>query len=228
MEQTVLVVDDKINVQILLNDVLSSHGYKVICASNGKDALMQLAKNNPDIVLLDIMMPQMDGYQFISELRKSSELPVIMITAKQLEADVIKGFELGADDYISKPFKMSEMLVRLKAVLKRTTLNQAHKQRLQVSGLLLNTQNNELRFNHEVVDLTLAEIALLTLLMQNVEHTVTKAALCTQLINAGYSGLESTLKIHIRNIRSKLAPVTKELLQIESVFGIGYRLRGKS
>ncbi|WP_413699428.1 response regulator transcription factor [Psychromonas sp. KJ10-10] len=225
MKQTVLVIDDKINVQIMLTDVLTTHGYQVICASNGKEGLHKLTKHKPDIILLDVMMPQMDGYEFIKKLRQTSELPVIMITAKQQEADIVKGFELGADDYIAKPFRMNEMLMRLKAVLKRTAGNAIPQTLLRVASLTLNTENKELTINGKLIELTVAELTLLYLLMQNAEHTVTKATFCTQLINEGYSGLESTLKIHIRNIRIKLEPLIEGQLSIESIFGIGYRLR---
>lgn len=227
MTQTILVVDDKLNVQTLLSEVLSSNGFKVLCASNGRDALLVLKKNTPDLILLDVMMPQMDGYEFIGKLRKTSDLPVIMITAKQQEQDIVRGFELGADDYISKPFKMRELIVRVQAVLKRTARSLSTNPLLRVTKLSLNTVTNELRIDNEPdpVELTLAELALLSLLMTSVEHTVNKAEICRHLIAEGYSGSESTLKIHIRNLRNKLELRLKDHLKIESVFGVGYRLR---
>lgn len=225
MTQTVLVVDDKLNVRLLLSDFLTEHGYTVITASNGHEAVQKIKQTEPDIILLDIMMPQMDGYQFISRLRQTSQLPVIMITAKQHENDVVRGFELGADDYIIKPFRMSELLMRLKAVLRRSTQSYSPSQLLQVSALQMDLVNNEVRINDKFINLTPAEFSLLKKLMHSVEHTVTKAALCTYLIENGYSGSESTLKIHIRNIRTKLEPNAAQHLHIESVFGVGYRLR---
>ncbi|WED24494.1 response regulator transcription factor [Vibrio sp. JC009] len=225
MTQSILVVDDKLNVQKLISDFLTSKGYQVNCASNGRDALLQLKKQTPDLILLDVMMPQMDGYQFISKLRETSDLPVIMITAKQHESDVVKGFELGADDYITKPFKMSELLVRTKAVLKRTSGGFTQNPRLKVANIVLDTSSKELRIDDKLIELTQAELALFELLMKSVEHTVSKADICTHLINEGYSGSESTLKIHIRNLRNKLEPMIKEQVEIESVFGVGYRLR---
>lgn len=225
MTQTILVVDDTLNVQRLLEDLLSSKGYEVVCASNGRDALLAMKKCIPDLILLDIMMPQMDGYTFISKLRESSNLPVIMITAKQQEEDLVKGFELGADDYITKPFRMSELIARVTAVLKRTSGGVTSSSQLSVANLTLDTANKSLKVNNEFVELTLAELALLELLIQSVEQTVSKAHICMHLIDQGYSGSESTLKIHIRNLRNKLEPLIKELLVIESVFGVGYRLR---
>ena len=112
MSRKILVVDDKRNVQVLLSDFLSSQDFEVLTASDGREALDAVRDGSPDLILLDIMMPNMDGYQFISQLRRTSSIPVIMITAKQQEADLIKGFDLGADDYITKPFRLRELLAR--------------------------------------------------------------------------------------------------------------------
>ncbi len=119
MARKILVVDDTRNVQLMLSDFLSGQDFEVLIASDGREALELAAAAHPDLILLDIMMPQMDGYQFISQLRRSSSTPVIMITARQQEADIIRGFDLGADDYITKPFRLRELLVRMRAVLRR-------------------------------------------------------------------------------------------------------------
>jgi DNA-binding response OmpR family regulator len=224
MNQTILVVDDKLNVQKLLADFLTSQGFSVLSASNGRDAQLVLKKQQLDLILLDIMMPQMDGYTFISKLRESSDLPVIMITAKQQESDVIKGFELGADDYITKPFRMSELLMRAKAVLKRTARAYANQSQLRVAGLMLDTESNEVRADKQRIELTQAEVALLALLMQSAERAVAKGELCSHLIEQGFSGSESTLKIHMRNLRNKLEPLCNQMISIDAVFGVGYRL----
>jgi DNA-binding response OmpR family regulator len=225
MSQTILVVDDKFNVQTLLSDVLTSKGFNVVCASNGRDAQLVLNKLTPDLILLDVMMPQMDGYSFLSQLRQTSDVPVIMITAKQQEQDLIKGFDLGADDYICKPFKMSELLVRVRAVLKRTSRLLSTNPLLKAERLTLDTVTKEVRVDNQRVELTVAEFALLSVLIKSLEHTVPKAEMCQQLMKEGYSGSESTLKIHVRNLRHKLAPELNGSLEIESVFGVGYRLR---
>lgn len=227
MKYSILVVEDKLNVQKMLFDFLTEKGHRVNCAANGRDALIFIKKQVVDIVLLDIMMPQMDGYQFMEKLRESSETPVIMITAKQEEADIVKGFELGADDYIVKPFKINELLVRINAVLKRASVCYARNSVIKVNNLSLDKKSKELRIDEQLVDLTLAEFSLLQQLMESVEHSVSKAVLCTHLMDQGYSGSESTLKIHIRNLRQKLAPLHQDKILIEAVFGVGYRLRKK-
>ena len=120
MTRKILIVDDTRNVQLMLSDFLMSQNYQVLTASDGQEALRVVHESLPDLILLDIMMPNMDGYQFITQLRKESNIPVIMITARQLEADIVRGFDLGADDYITKPFRMRELLVRIRAVMRRS------------------------------------------------------------------------------------------------------------
>jgi DNA-binding response OmpR family regulator len=224
MKQTILVVDDKKNVQQLLTEFLNGHGYCVNLAGNGKEALASIDAVKPDIILLDIMMPEMDGYAFIQILRKNHDLPVIMISAKQHESDLIKGFSLGADDYIIKPFRLSELLVRIKAVLRRSTKYDSITTNLSFAGLDLNKTTNEAHYQGNPIALTASEFCLLTLLVQCAEQTVNKADLCRYLIAHGNTGLESTLKIHIRNLRIKLNQRAIHAFEISSVFGIGYRL----
>lgn len=180
--------------------------------------------NKPDIILLDIMMPEMDGYEFIQILRQNDDLPVIMISAKQHESDLIKGFSLGADDYIIKPFRLSELLVRIKAVLRRSAKYDVITTNLSFAGLELNKMTNETSYQGSPIALTASEFCLLTLLVQCAEQTVNKADLCRYLIAHGNTGLESTLKIHIRNLRIKLNQDAINAFEISSVFGIGYRL----
>ncbi|MBM7036615.1 response regulator transcription factor [Vibrio ulleungensis] len=222
---SILVVDDKLSVQQLLNDFLTSHNCSVVSASNGVEALQIIKQSKPDLVLLDIMMPLMDGYALLDKIRENSQLPVILISAKQEEQDIVRGFDHGADDYIIKPFRMQELLARIKAVLKRSNHGFTHNDQLIAGPLSLDITRNELRAEDEVIDVTKAECALLKQLMQSVESAVNKAEISCSLIEQGFSGSESTLKIHVRNLRKKLEPSTKGQVEIESVFGIGYRLK---
>jgi DNA-binding response OmpR family regulator len=222
---SILVVDDKHSVQQLLKDFLASHNYLVMSASNGVEALQKIKQSKPDLVLLDIMMPLMDGYKLLDKIRENSQLPVILISAKQEEQDIVRGFDHGADDYIIKPFRMQELLARIKAVLKRSNHGFTHHDQLLVGPLSLDLSRNEVRVSDDVIDLTKAECALLKLLMQSAESAVNKAEISCSLIEQGFSGSESTLKIHIRNLRKKLQPSTMDQIEIESVFGVGYRLK---
>ncbi len=224
MTRKVLVVDDKKNVQILLTDFLTAQGFEVISASDGFEALDLIREHAPEIILLDIMMPNMDGYQLISKLRKESQIPVIMITAKQQESDLIRGFDLGADDYITKPFRMRELLVRMRAVLRRAAPMKANEPLLAIGDLVLDRNKHNVKINETTVELTPLEFQLLDILMSAGGQVVRRAALCMRLVEFGYTGSESTLKIHIRNLRNKIEKDPNEPRIIETVFGIGYRL----
>lgn len=224
MTRKVLVVDDTKNVQILLTDFLSGQGFAVFTAGDGREALETVKQENPDIILLDIMMPNMDGYQFISYLRRESDVPVIMITAKQQEADLIRGFDLGADDYITKPFRMRELLVRMRAVLRRAAQKESSEPVLEYNDLILDRSKHEVRIKDKPVELTPLEFQLLEILMESSGQVVQRAAFCTRLIEHGFSGSEATLKIHIRNLRMKIEENPEDPRYVETVFGIGYRL----
>lgn len=219
----ILVVDDTRNVQLMLSDFLTSQDYEVLIASDGNEALESVRQCHPDLILLDIMMPNMDGYQFITHLRRESSIPVIMITAKQQEADIIRGFDLGADDYITKPFRMRELLVRIRAVMRRSAPQIDDAPSLVFGDLSLDHQKHEVTQNNQPVDLTPLEFMILEMLMQSPGQVIRRAELCIRLMENGYAGSESTLKIHIRNIRQKLEDDLEQPRYIETVFGIGYR-----
>ncbi|WP_261817931.1 response regulator transcription factor [Vibrio gallicus] len=221
----VLIVEDKLNVQHLLTDFLTSNHFAVSCASNGLDAMHCIEHDNPDLVLLDIMMPVMDGYAFIKKLRAKSSLPVIVISAKQQEQDIVTGFELGADDYISKPFRMMELLARVNAVLKRASISHPTGVSLQAGPLSLDLNSSEVFVKAERIAVTKVEYTLLVTLLRNKTRAVSKSELCCQMMEQGFSGSEATLKIHIRNLRKKLHPYCGNGLEIESIFGVGYRLK---
>jgi DNA-binding response OmpR family regulator len=223
MQRKVLIVDDTRNVQVMLSDFLSSQSFDVLTASDGREALDMLHQYHPDLILLDIMMPNMDGYQFISHLRRESSIPVIMITARQQEADIIHGFDLGADDYVTKPFRMRELLVRMRAVLRRAAPKEAEEACLTIGDISLDKSKHEVRQQEQLIELTPLEFLILEVLMQSPGQVVRRADLCVRLMENGFTGSESTLKIHIRNLRMKLADDLEEPRYIETVFGIGYR-----
>ncbi len=223
MPRKILVVDDTKNVQTLLSDFLTSQDFEVVTASDGREALDVFRAAGPDLILLDIMMPNMDGYQFITHLRRESNTPVIMITAKQQEADVIHGFDLGADDYVTKPFRMRELLVRMRAVLRRAASKENGESSISVGDITLDCGKHEVTVHGEPVELTPLEFQILELLIHAPGQVVKRADLCMRLMENGYSGSEATLKIHIHNLRLKLNDDTNQPHYIETVFGIGYR-----
>ena len=223
MSRKILVVDDTENVQTMLTDFLVSQSFEVLNAGDGRQALDLVRSEKPDLVLLDIMMPNMDGYQFITSLRRESSLPVIMITARQQEADIIHGFDLGADDYVTKPFRMRELLVRMRAVLRRALEQEAGSPCLTIGDISLDAGRHEVSLQGRVVDLTPLEFQVLERLMRSAGQVVKKADICIYLMENGFSGSEATLKIHIHNLRLKLHDDLENPRCIETVFGIGYR-----
>lgn len=226
MAQKILVVDDNKNAQELLSESLTGLEFVVFTASNGRDALSQMEAVSPDLILLDVMMPTMDGYQFISRVRKISNVPIIMLTAKRQEHDVVRGFELGADDYVTKPFRIRELLMRVRAVLRRAKVDTDEPEaKVQVIGALtIDKANRRAEIEGRTVNLTAAEFCVLERLAQSVDLPVTHASLSTHLIYHNFSGSENTLKIHVRNIRLKIEPDPTRPQFIEMVFGTGYRL----
>ncbi len=225
MSRTVLVVDDKQSIRVLLSDFLTGQGYTVFTASDGLEAC-ELVKQNPvDIILLDIMMPNMDGYQFISRLHKESNIPVIMITAKQDEADLVKAYDLGTDDFLTKPFSMRELLVRMRAVLRRTEHMDTPQAPLTVGGLEMDRSCHTVTLDGKPVELTPIEFEILEILILANGQIVNRADFSTRLIEMGYLGSEATLKIHIRNIRTKIEKDPNDPQFIETVFGVGYRIK---
>ncbi|HOZ37939.1 MAG TPA: response regulator transcription factor [Anaerolineaceae bacterium] len=229
MSRKILVVDDTRNVQLMLQEYLENQGFEICLAYDGVEAMEIFHAGGIDLILLDIMMPNMDGYQFISKLRSESSLPVIMITAKQQEADVVRGFELGADDYITKPFRLRELLMRIRAVMRRAAVSEEAAALITVQNLSLDSARHEVRKDGELIDLTPLEFALLTLMMESVGKVVRRQEISLWLMDNGFVGSEATIKIHIRNLRQKLGDDLAEPSYIETVFGVGYRfLEGES
>jgi len=225
----ILIVDDEEDILEFLEYNLDKAGYTVFKASDGLQAIEMAKKVIPHLIVMDIMMPNMDGYQFISKLRTESSLPVIMITAKQQEADVVRGFELGADDYITKPFRLRELLMRIRAVMRRAAVNEEVAAVIKVQNLRLDNSRHEVRKDSELIDLTPLEFALLTQLMESAGKVIRRQEMSLRLMDNGYAGSEATIKIHIRNLRQKLGDDLAEPTYIETVFGVGYRfLEGES
>lgn len=224
MGQTILVVDDKASVRQLVRDYLAEQGFTVVTAANGREALFAARHENPDAILLDIMMPEMDGYQFLKLYRRERSVPVIIVTAKDEESDAVMGLELGADDYVIKPFRMRELAARVRAVLRRAEPPDPNRRPLHVGDLLLDEGTHTATVRGKAADLTPTEFKLLGLLMAAPGRVFTREQLVDRLAEVGYSGLERTLNVHIRNLRAKIEPNPDQPQYVETVFGVGYRL----
>jgi len=228
MSATILVVDDKSSVRQLLREYLVEQGYRVLEADNGENALYTARHAKPDLILLDIMMPKMDGYEFIRQYRKENFTPIIVITAKQEETDAVLGLELGADDYVVKPFRMRELLARIRSVLRRMDEAPDREKSLGHGDLRMNLTTHEVYLGDTPVSLTPIEFGLLATMMKSPGRVYTRGQLVDSLFDSGFTGLERTLNVHIRNLRKKIEVDPAKPQYIESVFGVGYRFRKES
>jgi DNA-binding response OmpR family regulator len=225
--KTILVVDDKASVRQLLQEYLTEQGFHVSAAADGQEAIYEARRVQPDLILLDIMMPRMDGYEFLRQYRKERHTPVIIITAKEEETDAVLGLELGADDYIIKPFRMRELVSRIRAVLRRGDGPPEPSRVLRAGDLVLDEAAHSVTARGENVNLTPLEFNLLALLMSAPGRVFTREQIADKLTDSGFAGLGRTLNVHIRNLRAKVEPNPAEPEYIETVFGVGYRFRAE-
>jgi DNA-binding response OmpR family regulator len=228
MTQTILVVDDQANIRTLVREYLTAEGFRVVTANNGREALFAARHEKPDLILLDIMMPNMDGYAFIREHRKERATPIILLTAKLEETDKVLGLELGADDYLTKPFGMRELVARIRAVLRRVTQPAIPDDVLRVADLVLDKGNHCITVGGRAVHLTPSEFDLLAIFMAAPRRVFSRLALLEALQGSAFEGVARTIDVHIRNLRAKIEPDPSQPRYIETVFGVGYRLRDDS
>ena len=227
MAKTILTVDDKENVRTLIREYLTEEGFRVVTADNGQTALFVARQEKPDLILLDLMMPEMDGTSFIRAFRKESDTPIIVLTAKLEESDKVLGLELGADDYITKPFSMRELLARVHAVLRRVNGTAKASPTLRVGDVSLDRETRAVTVGGVDVKLTPSEFDLLAIMMTSPGRVYTRASLLEATQGAYFEGIARTIDVHIRNLRSKIEPNPAEPRYIETVFGIGYRFASK-
>ena len=223
MSQTILVVDDQSSVRQLVQDYLTEQGFRVVTASDGQNAIYTARHEKPDLILLDIMMPRMDGYQFLRQFREEAQTPVIIITAREEETDAVLGLDLGADDYVVKPFRMRELTARIRAVLRRMEVPPQRNEVLKGEGIELDRCTHEVIVQGIPVTLTPIEFDLLATLMRSPGRVFSREDLVSALSDSDFAGLESTLNVHIRNLRMKIEKDPANPRFVETVFGIGYR-----
>ena len=223
MSKTILVIDDKASVVRLLRDYLTEHSYRVVTASNGREGLIVARHEKPDLLLLDIMMPEMDGFEFMRNYRKERDTPVIMLTARLDETDKVIGLELGADDYVTKPFGMSELLARIRAVLRRYNKDEGTSEVLRIGDVVVDKATRVVRVADKIVDLTPSEFDILVLMMHAVGRVFSRAELLDHLRQGEFERVERTVDVHIRNLRAKIEPNPTTPIYILTVFGVGYR-----
>jgi DNA-binding response OmpR family regulator len=225
MQEKIMVVDDQSSVRKLLQEYLTEQGFKVVTAPDGQTAIYMARHELPDLILLDIMMPKMDGYQFQRQFRQERQTPVIILTAREEETDAVLGLDLGADDYIIKPFRMRELAARIRAVLRRNEPAGEKFELLRAGEVVLDGRTHTVTVGGQPANLTPIEFDLLAVLMHSPGRVFTRTDLVDQLSDSGFSGLDSTLNVHIRNLRLKVEADPGNPCYIETVFGVGYRFR---
>jgi two-component system alkaline phosphatase synthesis response regulator PhoP len=223
--KTILAVDDKSSVRTLVRDYLTEEGFRVVTAGNGRDALYVARHEKPDLILLDIMMPEMGGYEFLRLYRKERNTPVILLTAKLEESDKVLGLELGADDYVTKPFGMRELVARIRAVLRRTAQDTSADEVLRAADVVLDKGSRSVEVGGQPVRLTPSEFDLLAVLMTVPGRVFSRGVLLEQVQGSTTESVERTIDVHVRNLRTKIEPDPSTPRYVETVFGVGYRFR---
>jgi two-component system, OmpR family, alkaline phosphatase synthesis response regulator PhoP len=223
--KTILVVDDKANIRNLVREYLEAEGFRVFIAANGREAIYAARAEKPDLILLDIMMPEMSGYDFLKTYRRERETPVILLTARLDETDKVLGLELGADDYVTKPFGMKELVARIHAVLRRAGGTVKLADVLAEGEIHLDRETRDVTVSGRPVSLTPSEFELLALLMSAPGRVFPRSEILLKLQGTTFEGLERTIDVHIRNLRAKIEKDPSHPAYIQTVFGIGYRFR---
>ncbi len=227
MEKKILIVDDDTNICELLRLYLEKDGFETIVVNDGYAAIDAVKIYNPDLILLDIMLPKMDGWQVCREIRKTSFVPIIMLTAKSETFDKVLGLELGADDYVSKPFDTKEVVARVKAVLRRSSPDDADKvKEVKFDKLVINLTNYELIVNGVQIDTPPKELELIYHLASNPNRVFTRDQLLDEVWGFDYYGDSRTVDVHVKRLREKLEDVS-DLWSLKTVWGVGYKFELK-
>ncbi|MFZ3062847.1 MAG: response regulator transcription factor [Actinomycetota bacterium] len=222
----ILVIDDEPQIIEVLTSYLKKDGFRVIAAADGTKALQIAEREEPDLILLDLMLPDIDGYEVCRALRKRSNVPIVMLTARDEETDKIVGLELGADDYITKPFSPREVLARVRAVLRRAEPGALEEATIRVGDLEIDHTRHEVRRAGKLIDLTPTEFKLMEIFARNPRRVFTRLQLVEQVQGYSFEGYERTIDAHVKNLRQKIEKDPKNPRYITTVFGVGYRLEG--
>ncbi|THE14733.1 response regulator transcription factor [Bacillus timonensis] len=231
MKKKVLVVEDERSIITLLQYNLQQAGYEVITAMDGEEGLEKALAERPSLIVLDLMLPKLDGIEVCKQLRQNKvDIPILMLTAKDDEFDKVLGLELGADDYMTKPFSPREVVARVKAILRRTSINEVNSEDSTVSpqiviGLLrILPENFEAYYNEEALDLTPKEFELLAYLAKNKGRVLTRDQLLSAVWNYDFAGDTRIVDVHISHLREKIEKDSKKTSMIKTVRGLGYKL----
>ena len=219
MENTILVVDDELRMRKLVRDFLVKQNFKVLEAADGEEAVdVFLANKDISLVILDVMMPKMDGWETCREIRQYSKVPIIMLTARGEENDELRGFELGVDEYISKPFSPKILVARVQAILRRS--NASTEETLEYNGIVLNRSAHEVTIDGKKIDLSFKEFELLSYFMENKDIALSRERLLNHVWDYDYFGDARTIDTHVKKLRSKMG---EKGSCIKTIWGMGYK-----
>ncbi len=222
--QKILVVDDEMKLVRLVQAYLQESGFQVVTAYNGTQALIQFEREEPDLIVLDWMMPEMDGLEVARRIRQTSSVPIIMLTAKVEETDRVVGLELGADDYVAKPFSPRELVARVRAVLRRGAHAPAAS-KLEFDQLVIDVDGHQATMSNQVVDLTPSEFTLLRTMAEQPGRAFTRRQLMEAITESGYATVERAIDTHIKNLRRKIEADPTQPHFVHTVRGVGYKFQ---
>ena len=221
---TVLVVDDAPEIVRLTRDYLEHAGFSVLTAGNGESALRLARTARPDLIVLDLGLPGRDGLDVTRELRRDSQVPIVMLTARADESDKLVGLELGADDYVTKPFSAKELVARVRAVLRRAQASSSPQDQLVVGELEIDVPRMRVSVGRQPIDLTATEFQLLVAMARQPGRVFTRSQLLDSIHGEAFESYERAIDAHVKNIRRKLEPDPRAPLLLQTVYGVGYRL----
>ncbi len=223
MAETVLLVEDELRIARWTQMYIERAGYTCLWASNGKEALHLARREHPDLIVLDLMLPEIDGWTVCQRIREESDVPIIMLTAKVAEQDIIKGLKLGADDYVTKPFRPAELVARIEANLRRKNGTIGPVNHLSVGPMTLDLDSRQCDLNGELISLTARQFDLLTFFMRHPRQVLSREQIIDNVFGADFDSYERAIDIHIRRLRTKIEVDPSNPQLIQTVFGAGYR-----
>ncbi|HSG44749.1 MAG TPA: response regulator transcription factor [Anaerolineales bacterium] len=223
--KTIMVVDDEKRLVSLVESYLTQEGYRIVSAYNGREALTVAQKEKPDLIVLDVMMPEMDGYEFMRQHRAETNTPIIMLTARVDDDEKVIGLEVGADDYMTKPFRPRELVARVRALLRRAGEQEPTAKVIKAAGIVLDRESRTVNVASKSVDLTPSEFDILTALMSSPGRVYSRLDLLDIIQGIRYEGYERTIDTHVKNLRGKIEKNPRSPKYIETVYGVGYRFK---
>ena len=225
MSVKLLLVDDDPDLLYTLQKYLQQAGYSTVTANNGRSAIHMFETEKPEAALIDVMMPELDGFEVVKKIRSISAIPIILLTARSDETDKIVGLELGADDYVTKPFSPREVVARLKAIMRRGNQNQQEKtSKITINAITADKNTRSVMRDNSHIQLTKTEFDILITLMESPEQVFTRDQIIDRVLGYTYEGFERTIDAHVRTLRKKIEPDANNPVYIKTVFGVGYKI----